>query len=148
MARHHVAGVEIDTCSQHGTWFDSGELQRVARALAARSAYGARSGQAAATTGMNRGMLAAGAVAGGAVAVGAVAAGAAIASNPEQVEKAQRQLEASGSDLSEVAIDAVEIAAEVVDPGAVIDGAAVVAEVGGGLLSGAFELIGGLLSGL
>lgn len=37
-----AAGVELDICREHGTWFDPGELQRVVRAIAPRAEAGAR----------------------------------------------------------------------------------------------------------
>src|SRR5260221_2118090 len=33
LARTSLRGVEIDVCSQHGTWFDRGELQEVSQRL-------------------------------------------------------------------------------------------------------------------
>jgi Zn-finger nucleic acid-binding protein len=34
------AGVEVDTCSAHGTWFDRHELQRIAQSASIARAYG------------------------------------------------------------------------------------------------------------
>jgi Zn-finger nucleic acid-binding protein len=33
LARTVVKGVEVDTCSAHGTWFDAGEVGRIAQAF-------------------------------------------------------------------------------------------------------------------
>ncbi|MBK7582185.1 MAG: zf-TFIIB domain-containing protein [Myxococcales bacterium] len=43
------AGVEVDTCGNHGTWFDRHELQRIAQSTAIAQAYGR--GAPAATAG-------------------------------------------------------------------------------------------------
>ncbi|MBI4954456.1 MAG: zf-TFIIB domain-containing protein [Myxococcales bacterium] len=36
--RDHEAGVELDACRGHGTWFDRGEVERVAEAVARAAA--------------------------------------------------------------------------------------------------------------
>ncbi len=43
LARSRVAsaGVDIDSCAQHGTWFDCGELAKIAQATAVARAYAA-----------------------------------------------------------------------------------------------------------
>jgi Zn-finger nucleic acid-binding protein len=39
------ASVDIDYCAHHGSWFDKGELIRIAQAAAVRRAYGAQASQ-------------------------------------------------------------------------------------------------------
>jgi Zn-finger nucleic acid-binding protein len=39
-ARIPNAGVDIDYCGQHGTWFDKDELPKIAQAAAVQKAYG------------------------------------------------------------------------------------------------------------
>jgi Zn-finger nucleic acid-binding protein len=119
------ANVEIDFCAAHGTWFDRDELATVARAHAARRAYG--------------GGAAAG-VAAGAFAAGAVAA-TALAADPSLQQRARRAVENIDADL---VFEAGETALEFVDPADVVAGAAVAAEAAGGL----FGVIGGILSNL
>jgi Zn-finger nucleic acid-binding protein len=50
LARSRIpnAGVDIDYCGQHGTWFDKNELPRIAQAAAVQRAYGGNAPQSAA----------------------------------------------------------------------------------------------------
>lgn len=117
-------GVEVDTCSKHGTWYDKSELQAVERSFRAQKAK-----------------RMAGAAAVGAVAVaGGVAAGVAM----QQQAAAQQAQTAGVIEAVGNGIDVVEIAADV--GGAVAD-----AGVGEAIAEGAgaiFGFLGELLSGL
>lgn len=120
------ANVEIDH-DDHGAWFDRDELRRVAQSVAASRAYG---GSAAAA---------------GAAAVGvAGAAAATAAADPTLVHRAQRAVDAHG----ETVLDVASTGLEFVDAESVVAGAEVAAEVGGGLASGAFELLGSILGAI
>ncbi len=164
MVRRHVdrARVDLDDCGEHGTWFDRGELQTVARSVAAARAYGGSAGLAA--TQPRGGHLAGVVAAGAAVGVGAAAVG--VAANPGLQQQARQHAQQGADTVGEVAV----AAAELVDPGDVLDGVGVavhasgelaggavelageafgvVAEGAGGLLAGAFELIGAVFEGL
>jgi len=78
-SRVQNAGVDIDYCPTHGTWFDRGELQKIAQATAIQRAYGAPTGAAPTAT---------------TTAAGASAA-AVVASDDDSV----------GDEVAEVAID-------------------------------------------
>ncbi len=120
-----AAGVELDHCGSRGcgTWYDKDEIKCVTDAIRA-SGWG--------TTHPRHGVAVGAAV--GAAAVGAVAMGIA----------ASHQQPPSDSSRAEVAVDVVEGVAEVATDGAV----EVVAEGGGELVGGIFEVLGGLFSGL
>ncbi|MCK6588608.1 MAG: zf-TFIIB domain-containing protein [Polyangiaceae bacterium] len=107
--RAAAAGVELDVCGQHGTWYDRNELEQIAAALA-RSDW--RSG----TTKRDKTAVAAG-VAGAAIAAGAVAHAA------ESPQGARVQ--------EAVAETIVEVGAEVVLEGAF--------EIIGGILGAIFD---------
>jgi Zn-finger nucleic acid-binding protein len=85
MTRTHAAaaGVDLDVCGAHGTWYDKDELEQIAKALSS-SAW--RSGP----NGKRRGGTAAvaGAAAGAALAAGAVAGAAPAGSNTSTLETA------------------------------------------------------------
>ncbi len=131
------AGIVVDSCSQHGTWFDRGELQhlvdctrdpRVRERFAARAASLAPSPASTGRAGI------AAAVVGGAAAGAVVGAAGAAAG-----QDLQHQALASdgGSGAGSVVEGVAEVASELVDAGDVVGGAA---EAGFSLL----ELIAGL----
>jgi Zn-finger nucleic acid-binding protein len=115
------ANVELDYCESHGAWFDRDELAIIARTHAARRAYGGPR-----------------AVVAGGVAAGAVAASA-LAADPSLQDRGRRAVE--GMD-GETALDAGATALDFVDPGDVVEGASVAAEVA----SGFFGVLGEILS--
>jgi Zn-finger nucleic acid-binding protein len=86
LERISLRGVQIDVCSQHGTWFDRGELQEVAQRLKVAPG-GGRTGALGAAA--------------GAAAVGTVAAAAAIGASA-----------ASPNLLSSIGAGAAELAVE------------------------------------
>ncbi|MCC6215868.1 MAG: zf-TFIIB domain-containing protein [Polyangiaceae bacterium] len=155
------AGVEVDACPAHGTWFDRGELQAIAASLAQWRAAGAGAPRPAgapvaapgrAPAGLPRApAYGAGAVAVGAAAGVALAGGAAVAlaaNDPTLVERARRAVDAHGA----AAADGLDVAADVVDVGdaavagaeLVAGGAEVAAEVGFSLFGVIGELLGAL----
>jgi Zn-finger nucleic acid-binding protein len=121
MARVHVnaANVDVDACSQHGTWFDRGELHAVAEAF---SAMRARRGK----------LVGAAAVVGGVAVAGTAAA--VVASQAPAVQ----------SSLSQNASAVLDVAANV--GGAVVEVAG--DAVADGVVEGAFSLIGGILGAI
>lgn len=134
MTRTHAAaaGVELDVCGVHGTWYDRNELEQIARVLA-QSTW--RKGGAA------------GAAAVGAVAGAALAAGAVGSAGPP------------GSRMQDSAVDtALEVGSEVVleggaevvleGAGAAIEVSGAAVEAGGSVLEGAFEVLGGILGAI
>ena len=132
MLRRRVerAQVDLDDCPEHGTWFDRGELQTVARTVAAMRAYGPR--------------IPGGAALAGAAAVGltAGAAGAALATAPA----AQQIRRGAHSSAVEVAGDIALEAAEFVDPVNVAEGVGVMARVAGHVASAGVEATAGMTS--
>ncbi len=166
MTRRHVdrARVDLDDCPQHGTWFDRGELQTVARSVAAVRAYGgAATGQP-----VQGGHLAA------ATSVAGVGVGAAVVGGAMAHPAVQHQVRGHAQPAIDTAGDIALGALELVDAGDVVEGLGVaghvagevagglasggaelagdalgvVAEGAGGLLGGAFELIGAIFEGL
>jgi len=123
--RAAAAGVELDVCGAHGTWYDRHELEQIAAVLS-NSAWRTGPGGSAGT-----GKAAAvGAVAGAAIAAGAVA---------------QASQGAQGARPGEsVAGTIVEVGAEVVLEG----GAEIAIEGAGAVLEGAFEVVGGILGAI
>lgn len=119
------AGVDVDYCTQHGTWFDKDELGRVAQSFATARAYGG-----------------AGAVAAGAGVAGVAVAGTALAaSQSNEVRRFANELDPEdAADALELAVDGGSAALEV---GAAVGDAVDVGEVAGGV----FELLGGLFEG-
>jgi Zn-finger nucleic acid-binding protein len=120
--RAAAAGVELDVCGAHGTWYDRHELEQIAAALS-------RSPWRIEKSNTKRGKTAAavGTVAGAALAAGAVAQGARGARPEESVVET-----------------VVEVGAEVVLEG----GAEVAVEAAGAVLEGAFEVVGGILGAI
>jgi Zn-finger nucleic acid-binding protein len=133
------AGIVVDTCPLHGTWFDRGELQhlvdctkdpRVRERFAARAASLAPSAASSARTGTGRAGAAA-AVGAAAVGVaGVAAAGALVGSPAEELQRQALQGDGGGTGGS-VLEGAAEVASDVVDVGDVVEG---VADAGSSLL--------------
>jgi Zn-finger nucleic acid-binding protein len=135
------AGVDIDVCSAHGTWFDRDELQQVATAMKKARAGHAPVGVAG--------------VAGvGLAAAGVGLAGVAVAQGAQPNLQHQTDAIATGLDVVGTALDVADVidVGDAVDlagaalhgAGALADGAGVVAEAGGGLIEGAFSLVAGI----
>jgi Zn-finger nucleic acid-binding protein len=123
--RAAAAGVELDVCGAHGTWYDRHELEQIAVALS-HSAW--RAGKS--NTKRGKAAAAVGTVAGAALAAGAVA----------QATQGARGARPEES----VAETVVEVGAEVVLEG----GAEVAVEAAGAVLEGAFEVVGGILGAI
>lgn len=137
------AGIVVDSCALHGTWFDRGELQhlvdctkdpRVRERFAARAASLAPSPASSGRTGTGRAASAAAAV--GAAAVGVagvagVASAGALAGSPADELQRQAIQGDGGSTASSVLEGAAEVASDVVDVGDVVEG---VADAGSSLL--------------
>lgn len=122
------AGVDVDYCPAHGTWFDKDELGRVAQSFATARAYGGHGGGAALAAGVG--------VAGVAVAGTALAA-----SQSNQVRRFADEIDPEdATDALELAVDGGSAAFEV---GAAVGDAVDVGEVAGGV----FEILGGLFEG-
>jgi hypothetical protein len=122
------AGVDVDHCPTHGTWFDKDELGRVAQSFAAARAYGGHGGGAALAAGVG--------VAGVAVAGTALAA-----SQSNDFRRFANNIEPEdATDALELAVDGGSVAFEV---GAAVGDAADVGDVAGGV----FEILGGLFEG-
>lgn len=118
MNRVHVkaAGVDVDTCGAHGTFYDRKELVTVARAC-------------------KRARVATPVIAGAAAAAGVAGIAAIAAAHAEQPP--ERNL---GPDAVDTAMDVAEVAADAaseVDVGGVV-------EVAGDIIGGLFELLGAL----
>lgn len=113
-----AAGLDLDLCESHGTWYDRHELEQVARTIA--GAKRRRRGIAAAA------------------AAGAVVAGAAVTGVAASAQQRQpgRQQEDEGT--AELVIDGV-----LEGPGLVADGAEVVAEGAGSVAEGVVSVVGG-----
>lgn len=145
------ARIELDACGRHGTWFDRGELVKVARELAVERAY------APAAAGPKGGHLSA-AAAVGVAGVGGVLAAQQLAQQRPPDERAEILSEVADAALDiggdtvihgmEVSVDAV---ASVADGADLLGGAAEVAgavvEVGGTVLGGALEVLGSIFDG-
>jgi Zn-finger nucleic acid-binding protein len=132
--RAAAAGVDLDVCGAHGTWYDRHELEQIAVALE-HSTW--RGGPNPRRRALQAAKAAAGTVAGAAIAAGAVAQ----AAQGSQGARAQESV-AGG------VIDVAEVGAEVVLDGTaetVIEGAGAAVEAGGTVLEGAFDVIGGIL---
>lgn len=136
-----VCGVDIDLCSQHGTWFDADELRKVAESMAqARRQQFQRSQGGPGVPGRpgpgpGRNVRAARGASGGvanddAFFVGLVAADTLDVGGDVAI---------AGMEAADVGAGALEVAGDVA--GAVADG-------GVDILGGAFELVGGILGGL
>lgn len=148
------ARIELDACGTHGTWFDRGELGKVARELAVERAYAPG---ANAARGPGAGHLAA-AAAVGVVGVGGVVAAQQLAAQrpPDERNEIVADVADAGLELGgdtvvhgmEVSVDTV---ANVADGADVVGGAAevagVVVEVGGSVLGGALEVLGSIFEG-
>lgn len=129
------SGVDVDYCTQHGTWFDKDELGRVAQSFATARAYGQQGGGGFGT--------------GATVAVGAGVAGAAVAGTALAVASHENQARRFAEDMDpEDAADALELAVDggsvAFEVGAAVGDAVDVGEVAGGV----FEILGGLFEGL
>lgn len=124
------AKVDVDYCSEHGTWFDKDELARVAQSYATARAYG-RHGS-------------------GAVVAGAAVAGAAMAGGALYASQHQSTLERAGQsiDAETVADVAIEGGGLAFDAGAAIGDAVDAGEVAGGAAEAVFGILGGIFEGL
>jgi len=132
-----VYEVDVDVCSQHGTWFDAHELRKVADAMAVARRQQFQQGQGRAPGARGPRPQRRGPPGGSnvmendtAFMVGYVAADA---------------LEL-GVDAAEVGIDALDVGAGAVDVAGDVAGA--MAEGGVDILGGAFEVVGAILGGL
>lgn len=136
--------VELDDCPEHGTWFDRGELQQVARALAVARAYGGGANRHGIGRGAGAALLGGAAVGAAAAGAAAVATSAALA-NPQYTHQKLEQAGLSAGDIAgNVAEVSLEIATEVgaeFAVGAVVEGAGFLAELG-------FSIIGAIFEGL
>jgi Zn-finger nucleic acid-binding protein len=167
--------VDIDVCAEHGSWFDHGELELIAKALLggprAAAPQGPPPGYALPGGGATplRGGVGAG------VAVGAVAGAAAGLLAQQQMQQVQQVQQTSwegaadvvegvleGADVVELAADGAQAlgglageagsalaeagAAEAL--GAAAEAAGSLAEGAGEIIGGIFSLIGGLFEGL
>ena len=118
----HCEGIELDVCLKHGTWFDPFELSRLARALAAKRAYGRHN---------------AAALAGSAVGTAGIAVGAAAAQDPNVWQRARQVAQ----DHGETAVDAAEVGLEL---GSSLGDMADVAEGASAVSEGAFAILAAL----
>jgi Zn-finger nucleic acid-binding protein len=137
MQVRRIYEVDVDVCSQHGTWFDAHELRKVADAMALARRQQFQQGQArpSGAAGQQRSRPPHGGnanVAGDdtAFVVGYVAA--------DSLEL--------GVDAADVGLDALDVGAGAVDVAGDVAGA--VAEGGVDILGGAFEIVGAILGGL
>lgn len=117
-----VYEVDVDVCSQHGTWFDAHELRAVSTAMARSRQQRFQGGQPRPRPVRGRRPAQAGTTNDDMFVAGFAAA--------DMVDVA---------DVADVGIGGVEVAASV---------AGSVAEGGAGVLGGAFEIVGGILGGL
>lgn len=147
------ARIELDACGTHGTWFDSGELGKMARELAVERAYA----PPPAGRGPGAGHLAA------AAAVGVVGVGGVVAAQQWAAQRPQDERTEFLADATDLALDvggetvlhgiqvSAETVADVASGADVVGGAAEVAgtvvEVGGSVLGGALELLGSIFDG-
>ena len=143
MQQRCVCGVDIDICSQHGTWFDPHELRKVAEAMAQSRRQQFQQSQGATPTRSDSGRVAhnrprapgSATVTGDeAFMVGYVAADAADMGGDAV---------GAGMDVADMGADALSAAGDVA--GGVAD---VVADGGVDIVASAFELVGGILGGL
>ncbi len=121
-ARTHVAaaGVEIDVCGVHGTWYDRNELHRIAKALEQVSWKSKAAGAAAVGVG----------------AGAAVVAGAAVLGAGADASRAQQAANSIGlSDAVDIAEVGVEVAGAALDVASNAD-----------VLEGAVDVVGGIFS--
>ncbi|HEY6727269.1 MAG TPA: zf-TFIIB domain-containing protein [Polyangiaceae bacterium] len=148
------ARIELDACGAHGTWFDRGELGKVARELAVERAYAPGP---AAGRGPGAGHLAA------AAAVGVAGVGAGVAAQQWAAERPPDDRAEFLGDAADLALDiggetvihGIEVSAETVAHVAggadFVGGAAELAgsmvEVGGSVLGGALEVLGSIFDG-
>lgn len=153
--RFHVtrARIELDACGSHGTWFDRGELGKVARQLAVERAYAPGS---SAARGPGAGHLAA------AAAVGMVGVGGVVAAQQLSAQRPDDRAEIV-ADVADVALDVggdtvihgIEVSAEAVAnvadgadfAGGAAEVAGAVVEIGGSVLGGALEVLGSIFDG-
>jgi Zn-finger nucleic acid-binding protein len=115
--RAAAAGVELDVCGVHGTWYDRDELAKIAQAISTSSWGSARTGAGAAV----------GVAAGTAIAAGAVVAQSAAASSAASTTQ---------STMAEAAVEiGTEVVLEVAGEG-ILEGAFAVV---GGILGAIFD---------
>jgi len=140
------AGIAIDTCPLHGTWYDQGELQHLVdcikdprlRDRAPAESSGSPPPEPARATGQ-RGVSAA-LVGGAALGAAGLAAGS-LAADPAA---SQRQTAGDGLSLGAVADGAVDLASDLVDTADVVEGAGAVAEGAADVGFSLLEVIAGL----
>ena len=146
------ARIDLDACGSHGTWFDGGELGKVANALAVERAYAPAPG---AVRGPGAGHLAAAAAAVGVAGVGGVVAAQQLAAqrppNPERDEIVSEVADAALELGGDTVVHGIEVSAETLADADFLGGAAEVAgsvvEVGGTVLGGTLELLGSIFDG-
>lgn len=148
------ARIELDACGAHGTWFDRGELGKVARELAVERAYAPG---AHAAHGPGAGHLAAAAAVGavGVAGVGGVMAAQAAQRPPDDrmeiaADVADLALDVGGETVLhgiEVSAGAVADVASGVDFSGAADVAGAAVEIGGGVLEGALSMLGSIFDG-
>jgi Zn-finger nucleic acid-binding protein len=126
-----AAGVDVDVCASHGTWFDRDEMQQVARAMAKHRQEAFRRSSGAVATGA--------AVAAGVAATAGVAA---VAAQPHVGHVVAQHSVTAGDVLGTAAEVAVDVAPDALEV------AAGAAEVGAPLLEGVFGLVGGIFEAL
>lgn len=144
------ARIELDACVTHGTWFDRGELGKVARELAVERAYAPG---ANAARGLGAGHLAA------AAAVGVAGVGGVVATQ-QLAQRPPDDRSEIAADVADVALDVggdtvlhgIEVSAEAVANGGDFLGGAgevagVVVEVGGTVLEGTLSVLGAIFEG-
>lgn len=141
--------VVLDWCDEHGTWFDPGELQRVAQAVAVSKAYGGQQQvQQQAQHAGPGGLPVAAAVGAGVVGAAAIGGAAVAAQDPSLQQQVNQYVSSNSEAIATGAEVATDVALEMGGAEAVVDGAGIVAEAAPGILEGVFGLLGGILEGL